>query len=472
MPDDAREGNGLTSPVEEARPVRRALVFAIVALALVMSSVDATIVATALNSLQQGLGTSINWAGWTLTAYSFGLVLMLPVSGKFCERYGHRRIFVGSVVVFTVASLGCGLADNIYVLIALRALQAAGGAGFTPAATGIVVNHFGKERDRALGMFGSMFPIGSMIGPIFGGLFVTYWTWRGIFLVNVPIGIAVALLAMGYIPRDRLEPKRAQGRIDILGVGLLGIGLIAGMLAASYLGEVGAHAGSIEFISLFVITIAALWAFFRHSNNSTQPFIDPHMIHGLGFGPVNLLNALYGGITGGLMALVPLYAINRYGIDALGSGTLLTAQGIAAIALSFIATLVLRHTGYRQPLYIGHVVMAIGMVLLIVHPMAGISPYAWLAISTSLVGAGNGVINPASRNAGLQLAPDRAPTLAALRTMGRQMGAMVTISIATAILAGSRDPGSAQAGVYIVAAVLIVATMAVITRVPDHRGVW
>jgi hypothetical protein len=116
--------------------------------------------------------------------------------------------------------------------------------------------------------------------------------------------------------------------------------------------------------------------------------------------------------------------------------------------------------------------MAIGMVLLIVHPMAGISPYAWLAISTSLVGAGNGVINPASRNAGLQLAPDRAPTLAALRTMGRQMGAMVTISIATAILAGSRDPGSAQAGVYIVAAVLIVATMAVITRVPDHRGVW
>ncbi|MGH9077922.1 MAG: MFS transporter, partial [Acidimicrobiales bacterium] len=160
-----------------------------------MMSIDATIVATVLEALQRGLHTSVNWAGWTITAYSFGFVLMLPISGKLSERYGRRRVFLGSVIAFTVASLCCGLADNIFVLVVLRALQAIGGAGFTPSATGIIVDYFGDARDRAVSLFGSIFPIGAMIGPIFGGLFVTYWTWRGVFFVNVPIGAAVIALA-------------------------------------------------------------------------------------------------------------------------------------------------------------------------------------------------------------------------------------------------------------------------------------
>src|SRR6185437_3163506 len=144
-----------------------------------------TIVATALHALQHGLHTTINWAGWTITAYSFGFVLMLPVSGKFSERYGCRKVFLWSIIAFTLASLGCGLSDNIYVLIAMRAVQAAGGAGFTPSATGIIVERFGDERDRAVGFFGSIFSTGAMVGPIFGGIFVSYWSWRDIFFVNV-----------------------------------------------------------------------------------------------------------------------------------------------------------------------------------------------------------------------------------------------------------------------------------------------
>ncbi|MGH2842879.1 MAG: MFS transporter, partial [Solirubrobacteraceae bacterium] len=171
--------------------VRRVVVFVTVSLALMMMAVDSTIVATALHALQHGLGTTINWASWTITAYSLGFVLMLPISGKLSNRLGRRRVFVASVLVFTVASLCCGLVTNVFVLIALRALQAAGGAGFTPSATGIVVEHFGDQRDRAVSLFGSIFPIGAMIGPIFGGVFVTYWSWRGIFFVNVPLGAAV-----------------------------------------------------------------------------------------------------------------------------------------------------------------------------------------------------------------------------------------------------------------------------------------
>jgi len=463
--------DGSAEAAEESRPVRRVLVFIIVALALIMTSVDATIVATALHSLQEGLQTSINWAGWTITAYSFGLVLMLPVSGKLSEWYGRRRVFLCSILAFTAASLGCGLADNIYLLIALRAIQAAGGAGLTPSATGIVVDHFGKERDRAVGLFGSIFPIGAMIGPIFGGLIVSYWDWRGVFFVNVPIGLAVFFLALRFVPRDRKREGR-RPRIDVAGIALLGIGLVAGMLAVSYLGEDGAHAWSPAFVVPLVIALAALWMFFRHSNRAASPFIAPHMIHGPGFGPVNLLNGIYGSVGAGLMALIPLYAVNRYGINVLGSGTLLIAQGLAAIILSIAATVVLRRTGYRLPLYVGHLVIAAGMVLLAFSPAGGIPPYAWLAGSAFLVGAGSGAVNPASRNAGLQLAPQNSSTLAALRSMCRQIGSIAAISLATAVLASSDDPGNIQAWVYVVGALLVVAAMPLITRIPEHRGAW
>jgi EmrB/QacA subfamily drug resistance transporter len=469
---DAQETDSSLSPRGESRPVRRVLVFTIVGLALLMMSVDSTIVATALDSMRHGLQTSINWAGWTITAYSFGFLLTLPVTGKLSEQYGRRRIFLGSVIAFTVASLCCGLADNVYVLIALRAAQAAGGAGFTPSATGIIVDHFGEARDRAVSLFGSIFSIGSMIGPIFGGLFVSYWTWRGVFLVNVPIGVAVFVLALRYVPRDRSRIGATHPRMDALGMALLGSGLFAGMLAVSYLGERNAHAFSPMFVLPLAIAIVALWMFFRHINRSAYPFIAPRLIYGLGFGAINLVNALYGGITSGVVALVPLYATSRYGINALDSGTLLIAQGAAAIILSIVSALVLRRTGYRPPLYVGGVVIATGILLLAINPLAGIAPYAWLAGSAFLVGVGRGTTNPASRNAGLQLAPEHSSTIAALRSMCMQIGSIVTVSIATAILASSDDPAHVQAWVYVVAAIVLVAALPLITRVPEHHGSW
>jgi MFS family permease len=454
------------------QPLRRPLVFAIVALALLMMSVDSTIVATALHALQHGLGTSINWAAWTLTAYSFGFVVMLPISGRLSGRYGHRRVFLCSVVAFTAASLCCGLVDDIFALIALRAVQAAGGAGFTPSATGIIVDHFGDERDRAVSLFGSIFPIGAMIGPLIGGLFVSYWSWRGVFFVNVPIGVAVIVLAMRYVPHDRPPADTSRLRRDPAGMVLLAAALLAGMLAISYLGEENARIWSPAFVVPLVIAIVAAWWFFHHVNRSPHPFIAPCLIHGPGFGAVNVVNAIYGGITLGLVVLIPLYAINRYHMDALGSGTLLIAQGAAAIALSVIGTLVLRRTGYRMPLYIGGATIAVGMLLLALRPGGTIPPYVWLAGSALLVGAGAGAINPASRNAGLQLAPRQSSTLAALRSASLQVGSITTVSIVTAILAGSDDPGRAQAWVFVAAGLLLVAALPLIRRVPEQHGAW
>ncbi len=469
---EVRTIDGFLSSREEKRPVHRGWVFAIVALALLMMSIDTTIVATALHSLRRELHTSIDWAGWTITAYSLGFVVILPVTGKLSERYGCRRVFLGSVAAFTLASLACGLADNIYVLIALRGLQAAGGAGFTPSATEIIVEHFGKARDRAVGLFGSIFSIGSMIGPIFGGLFVSYWTWRGIFLVNVPIGIAVIALALRYVPPDRSRADGNHAPMDAAGMALLGGGVLAGMLAVSHLAERDAQAWSPAFLILLAIAVVALWMFFRHIDRTAHPFIPPRLISGPGFGTVNLINALYGGVTSGVVALIPLYASDRYGINALGSGALLVAQGAAAIIFSIAGAFALRRTGYRRPMYVGGAVIAAGVLLLALVPQALIPPYAWLAGSSLLVGVGRGANNPASRNAGLQLAPKSASTLAALRTMCLSIGTIVAISIDTAILAGSQDAGRTQAWLFAAAAALLLAALPLIARVPEHHGSW
>lgn len=459
-------------PSSTSAPVRRNTVFFIVAAALLMMSIDSTIVATALDAIQQGLHTSINLTGWTLTAYSFGFVLMLPVSGKLAERFGRRGVFLASVVVFTLASLGCATAQNIYVLIALRAVQAAGGAGFTPTATGIIVDHFGPARDRYVSFFGSVFPIGAMVGPIFGGYFVDYFSWRYVFYVNVPIGVLIALFALRFVPHD---PKRADhrtGRMDITGVALLGSGLFAGMLAVSTLGERHLSGGLGPSLALLLLAAAMTAAFFRHIRRTKSPFIAPRLIYGRDFGVVNLVNMTYSGIVIGVLALIPLYAISRYDIGVLQSGTLLTAQGLATLICSLVAVATLRRTGYRMPLYVGSVVTVIGFVLLALPPIRGSSPYVWLAFASLFVGAGNGVINPASRNAGLQLAPDSSSMLAALRTLSLQIGSIATISIVTAILSRRGDAGETLAWVFAFLAVLRVLVIPLTRWIPEQRGAW
>lgn len=459
-------------PAEEPPQVRRGIVFAIIAVALMMMSINSTIVATALHALQHGLHAPINWTGWTITAYSLGFVLALPITGMLSDQYGRRRVFVGSLVVFTVTSLLCGLAGDIYTLIALRALQAAGGAGFTPSATGLVVDHFGEARDRMVGLFGSIFPVGAMIGPVFGGLFVTYWTWRGIFWINVPIGLVILALTLRFVPKDRPGKRRPRKRTDGVGMLLLGVGLLSAMLATSYLGEGGARPWSPHFLAPLALSVIAFWAFLRHVRRVEAPFIAPRLIHGKGFGSVNLITIVYGGIPSGMVALIPLYATNRYGIDALGSGTLLVAQAAAAFLFSIAAVVALRRSGYRLPLFAGGIIVAIGMASLAVTPLPGLTPYAWLAGAAFLVGVGSGTLNPANRNAGLQLAPEHASTLAALRSMCMSIGSILSIGIATAILAGVEDPGSTHAWIYAVVAALLLACLPLIARVPEHHGAW
>ncbi|HEX7380829.1 MAG TPA: MFS transporter [Nevskiaceae bacterium] len=470
---------GMTQPASPGEtisarppPVNRGALFAIFTGALLMMAVDTTIVATALHTLQHGLDTSVNWAGWTITAYLFGYVLMLSVSGKLAERYGLRRVFLVSLAVFTIASLCCGLVTSIFELIPLRALQAAGGAAFTPLSTAAAVRYFGDTRDRAVSLFGSFFPIGAMIGPIVGGLLIEYWSWRGVFFVNVPIGTAVFLFSLRYVPRDAATPREAWQPMDLRGMAWLGLGLLAVMLAVSALGERGGEPLGLTLGVPTLVAIGAFAIFAWHVRRTAAPFIAPRLIWGRGFGVVNLINGLYTGGAYGSLALIPLYATNRYGLGALDSGTLLMAEGIAVTVVSIGFAFALRRTGYRPPMYVGNLVVAASFAWLAIAPPPSFTPYLWLAVAAFFIGVGYGITNPASRNASLQLAPDQSAAIAALRSMCLQIGSILAVSIGTAVVASSGDSGMAQAWYFVAVAAMFVVAMPLIARVPEHHGGW
>lgn len=450
---------------------RRIAIFAVAAWALFMSALDGTIVATALHSMQVSLATSLPWVGWTITAYSLGLVAAVMLVGKVAERFGRRRVFLFSIALFTIASLLCGLAQNIYMLIAFRVLQAIGGAGFTPTVTGIVVDYFGASRDKFIGMFGGIFTIGGIMGPIIGGILVEYWSWRGVFLVNVPIGLVLIPLALHVIPRDKKQRKKRKEKLDYTGAALVGASLLGIMTGLTFLGNTSTEMSWVC-IAAFAVGGMGLLFFMQHIRRVKKPLVQPELIYGKKFGVVNLVNVLYGGSIGGLMALVPIYAMTRYGISTLNAATLLTAQAVGAIIFTTIGAALLRRTGYRKPMMTGALLVIVGMVTLAIAPVGGIPAYIWLAVGIAIVGAGAGLASPASRNAGLQLLPHHAPTIAALRTTFMQVGGIAAVSTATIIIDTAQSPSMAQSWIYAFFPLLLLLLLPLINKIPEHKGFW
>jgi EmrB/QacA subfamily drug resistance transporter len=447
---------------------RRKLVFAIVSIGLFMASIDQTIVATALPAIERELHAAVNWSGWTISIYALGQVIAMPMAGKISDMYGRKKVFMISAAIFTASSLCCGFAGNMPLLLLPRFIQALGGGAFMPSATGIVSDHFGAERDRAVGMFTSILPVGGIIGPVAGGLFVSYWSWRGIFLVNVPIGLALIALTAKFIPASAARPA---SRVDIRGIALLAVLIAAAMFGITYLGSGQVPLYSPVFLGCEAAAAATLCLFVRHSRRDPAPFVPYRLLRGRGFGVMNLINYVYGAAALGFAALVPLYAQDRYHIAPLGAGTLLTARAVGMIAVAGAAAMALRRTGYRLPMIGGFAILA-GGLLMMAAAAPSLPPYAWLAIGTAVTGCGMGLSVPAANNASLQLAPDQVAAIAGLRGMFRQSGSITAVSVTTAVIARSAHPGLVQARVFLVFAALLVLMLPLVKLVPDHHGTW
>lgn len=432
-----------------------------------MSSVDSTIVATALPTLRRGLHAPLNWASWTITAYQLGLVIAMPVAGRISDQLGRKRVFVASAILFTLASLACGLAGNVGILIALRVLQAVGGGAFLPAATGIVSDAFGSGRERALGLFSSIFPLGALLGPVVGGVIIASWSWRGVFLVNVPIGITFTVLAIRYLPRS----PASKGHTDIVGALCMGTCILAAMLAIVHLGYKHSTTLSAGFLVPLVVAGSAGWWFVRRAGRVREPLIPVALLRGRAFVLMNLINFVWGGCVIGMGALVPLFAEERYHLRPLEAGTLLTARGIAEVLCAIVASILLRRIGYRIPMLVGFGLIATGLLLISIQPPV-LGPYSWLALAAGITGLGTGASAPAANNATLNLSPDDVGAISGLRGAVRQSGAIVVIALATSIVSRSADETAALAHCFEgMAGLLLAVTPVVFAAVASPRRV-
>lgn len=451
---------------------RLGLLFTVVATGLFVQSVDATIVATAFEAMRAGFGSSIGWVSWSLTGYSFGMVVALPVSAQLVRRFGARITFLTSTMLFGLVSALCGAAPAIGLLIVLRVFQGFAGAGLTPAGTALIVNNFGKNRDRAIGFFGSLFQAGTIAGPIFGGLFVQFVSWRWIFYVNFPLCMMLFVAGYMIIPRESHGSTIvARSGVDWRGISLLSGGLIVGMLAVSLLGDGTLHHGSLV-AALLVAAAALLFIFYRHVAKIPSPYISPRLITGRGFGAVNVINIVYGGANVGFLSLLPFYAETRYETSPLASGAVLTASAVGGLIFGFVGVLFLRRTGYRWPLFANAILAGVSWILISYAPPDSVHPFMWLACLAAVVGLGRGGSDPAARNAGIQLLPSEAASIAALRTMGRRIGTILAVSLATAYIAAADDQLTAQAHTFFVFGVLLFVCTIAIVRVPEQKGAW
>ena len=448
---------------------RRWAIFAVVSMALLMGSIDQTIVATALPRLQHDLHTSVNWSGWTITAYQLGAVLTLPVAGRIADLYGRRKVFMICVVIFTTSSLLCGMSTSIYMLVPLRAVQAIGGGAFMPSASGIVSESFGKDRDRAIGMFTSIFPLGALIGPVLGGIITQDWSWRGIFFINIPIGVLLVILGLRILPGSA---PRAAKRPDLAGTALLGVLLISAMYGITSLGSGKESVISVPFLvpELIAVIFAALLS--RQMRHAENPIIPIRLLRERHFATMNLIALLYGGTALGFATLVPLFAHDRYHIEIFQAGTVLTARAIGAVAVASITSFMLRRIGYRIPMVVGFALGAAGLELLSIAPH-GLSTYFWLAFAAMILGLGGGISAPATNNAILSFAPDQVASISGLRGMFRQVGGMITISVTTAIVARSGNEGVALGHAFtLFALVILLIAIPLVFTVPSRRGTW
>ena len=209
---------------------RRLLVLAICCMSLFIAGLDSTIVNVALPSIQRDLHAPVSGLQWTVDAYTLVLASFLILSGSTGDRVGRRRIFQTGLVLFILGSLLCSLAPGLGWLVAFRVLQAIGGSMLNPVALSIISNTFTDpaERARAIGIWGSVFGVSLALGPVLGGALIASVGWRGIFWVNVPVGLAALVLSALFVPESRAP--RARG-VDLVGQ-LLVITMLASLIYA------------------------------------------------------------------------------------------------------------------------------------------------------------------------------------------------------------------------------------------------
>lgn len=430
-------------------PRQRWLALYAVCTGVLMMVLDTTIVTVALPSIQADLGFSAPGLTWVLNAYMLAFGGFLLLGGRLGDLYGQRRLFLIGLALFTVASLACGVAGSQEVLIVARAAQGLGGAVVGAVSLSLIMLLFtdAGDRTRAMGIYGFIMAAGGSLGEVLGGVLTQGFGWHSIFLVNLPIGVAVYWAMLRLLPDD---PGAAAGR-KLDGGGALAVTL--GLLVAVYAVVDGNRAGwlSAQTLGLGALAAALLVAFIVIEMNVREPLMPLRLFRLRNLTVSNVMGMLWAAGMFGWFVITALYLQNVLGYNPLQVGlAFLPADVIMAVfSAGLSAKLVMRY-GIRTPAWIGLAIGAAGLALIAPAPVGGRFVTDVLP-GMLLLGIGGGIaFNPILMAAMNDTEPGESGLASGIVNtsfmMGGALGLAVLASIAEARTLGLAAEGLAPAG--------------------------
>jgi EmrB/QacA subfamily drug resistance transporter len=324
------------------------LVPLVAAAALFMENLDATVIATSLPAIARDLHQDPVILKLAFTSYLIALAVFIPVSGWAADRFGARNVFRGAIVIFTLASAACGFADSLEWLVAARAVQGIGGAMMTPVGRLILLRSVPRsELVQALAYLTIPALIAPLIGPLVGGFITTYFHWRWIFWINIPVGVLGLVLASRYMPdvrADRVPP------LDWLGFCLSGLGLSAIIFGFTITGGVVLPRLAAPALVMAGAVLVALYI--HHARRAPHPILDLRL-----FRIPTFRSSLVGGTVfrvgiGSIPFLLPLMLQVGFGLNPFESGSLTFAAAAGALVMKITALPILRQFGFRRVLVV------------------------------------------------------------------------------------------------------------------------
>jgi len=423
----------------ETHERRRWLALMVLCLGVLMIVLDTTIVNVALPSIQADLGFSETALVWVVNAYMLTFGGFLLLGGRLGDLYGHRKLFLLGITLFTVASLACGIAGSQHLLIAARAVQGLGGAVVSAVALSLIMNLFSApaDRARAMGVYGFVCAGGGSIGVLLGGLLTSTLNWHWIFLVNLPIGIGVYALCLALLPA---APGHAEGeKLDVAGA----ITVTLSLMLAVYAIVNGNEAGwtSLQTLGLLAAAVVLLAVFLAIEARVQHPLMPLGLFRARQLSTANVIGVLWAAAMFAWFFVSALYLQRVLGRSAMEVGLAFLPANIimAALSLGLSARLVMRF-GIRLPLAGGLLLAAAGLALFARAPVNG-SVLVDVLPGMVLLGLGAGMaLNPLLLAAMSDVAPSQSGLASGIVNTAFMMGGALGLAV-LASAAAARTEG-------------------------------
>ena len=413
----------------ESNTTRRRLTFGALLLVLLMASLDQTIVSTALPTIVGDLG-GLEHLSWVVTAYLLASTVVGPLYGKLGDLYGRKRVLQAAIVLFLAGSALCGAAQSMPQLIAFRAVQGLGGGGLMVVSMAVVGDLVApRERGRYQGLFGAVFGVSTVAGPLLGGFFVDNLSWRWIFYINLPIGaVALAVIATSF----RTQQARQRRQIDWLGTLVLAGGL-SGVILYTSLGGTTYAWNAPEMLGMIAAGVALLALFPFVEARAAEPILPLELFRNQTFATTSAIGFVVGFALFGSVTFLPLYLQIVKGHSPTDSGLLMTPMMAGVLVTSVASGFLISHFGrYRVFPIVGTALASLGLYLL---GQLGVSTSTWVgAVYMLTLGLGLGMVMQVLVLAAQNAVEHRLLGVATSgASLARQIGGSIGVSVFGAI---------------------------------------